>query len=79
MPAFLTQCDAPGNVDAVIFHDSFGAALTPFLAESFRTSANFSARSGPNDLAGYGVPEKLKANLVVEIMVERDIGASPAS
>ena len=76
-PAYATRCDAPGNVDTVIFHDSFGVALNPYLAESFRSSANFSATAGPTDLAGYGVPERLKANLVVEIMVERALGARP--
>jgi len=76
-PAYATRCDAPGGVDAVIFHDSFGVALIPLLAESFRSSAQFSAQSGPDDAMGYGVPEALKANLVLEIMVERSLGAIP--
>jgi alginate O-acetyltransferase complex protein AlgJ len=76
-PAYGTRCDAPGNVDAVIFHDSFGVALDPFLAASFRSSANFSATAGSNEVAGYDVPERLKANLVVEIMVERGLIAGP--
>ncbi len=76
-PAYATRCDTPGNVDAVIFHDSFGVALNPFLAESFRSSANFSATAGTNEVAGYGMPEKLNANLVVEIMIERGLGVGP--
>jgi hypothetical protein len=76
-PAYSTQCDAPGNVNAVIFHDSFGVALIPILAESFRSSANFRATAGQNDTVGYGMPEKLKANLVVEIMIERGLGSAP--
>ncbi len=76
-PAYATRCEVPGSVDAVIFHDSFGVALNPFLVESFRSSANFSATAGPNATAGYGVPEGLKANLVIEIMVERGLGAEP--
>ena len=76
-PAFATQCDTPGNVDAVIFHDSFGVALAPMFEASFRSTANFSATAGPNDVVGYGVPEALKANLVLEIIVERALGANP--
>ena len=76
-PAWFTQCDAPGNVDAVIFHDSFGVALAPFLAASFRSIADFSTTAGRNDVVGYGVPEALKANLVIEILVERDLGIGP--
>jgi hypothetical protein len=77
VPPNVTRCDAPGDVDAVIFQDSFGTALAPILAESFRSATNFRAAAGPNDAAGYGMPEKLKANLVLEIVVERRLGAGP--
>ena len=76
-PAYASRCDAPGNIDAVIFHDSFGAALVPILEESFRSSTNFSTTEGKNDTVGYDMPEKLKANLVVEIMVERSLSSAP--
>ena len=76
-PSAFTRCNAPGNVDAVIFQDSFGVALSPILARSFRSTASFRTTGGPNDGAGYGMPERLKANLVVEILVERSIGNGP--
>ena len=76
-PAQVFRCDVPGGVDAVIFQDSFGMALTPILAESFRSTASFRTTAGPNDSVGYGMPEKLKANLVVEILVERSLGRAP--
>jgi hypothetical protein len=76
-PAYATRCDVAGNVDAVIFHDSFGTALNPLLSESFRSSAAFSTNGGRNDVIGYGMPEKLKANLVVQIMVERGLLDDP--
>lgn len=72
--AYSTRCDIPGNIDAVIFQDSFGLALAPFLEESFRSTANFS-RMEWNDAAGYGLSETLRANLVVEIMVERSLSS----
>ena len=72
--AYSTRCDAPGNIDAAIFQDSFGLALAPFLAESFRSTANFN-RMEWNDAAGYGLSETLRANLVVEIMVERSLSS----
>jgi hypothetical protein len=75
-PAYATRCDAPGNINAVTFHDSFGWALVPFFEESFRSTANFSATEGKNDTVGYDMPEKLKANLVVEIMVERSLSSA---
>jgi hypothetical protein len=77
-PTTVARCNAPGNVDAVIFQDSFGAALAPILAESFRSSTSFRTTAGPNEKAGYGMPERLKANLVVEILVERSLGSEPA-
>ena len=73
----VTHCNAAGNVDAVIFQDSFGTALSPILAQSFRSATSFRATAGPNDRVGYGMPERLKANLVVEILVERSLGAGP--
>jgi hypothetical protein len=76
-PPYATRCDVPGNVDAVIFHDSFGVALVPILVESFRSSADFSTTLGQDDKFGYGMPEKLKANLVLEIMVERSLDSVP--
>ena len=76
-PSSFTRCDTRGNVDAVIFQDSFGTALSPILARSFRSTASFRATGGPNDKAGYGMPERLKANLVVEILVERSLGGGP--
>jgi hypothetical protein len=76
-PPYATQCDVPGNIDAVIFHDSFGVALVPILVESFRSSADFSTTLGQDDNVGYGMPEKLKANLVLEIMVERSLDSVP--
>ena len=75
-PAYATRCDAPGNINAVIFHDSFGWALVPFFEESFRSTANFNATEGKNDTDGYDMPEKLRANLVVEIMVERNLSSA---
>jgi hypothetical protein len=71
-PPYSTRCQAPGNVNAAIFQDSFGWALAPFLEESFRSTANFN-RMEWNDTTGYDLPEKLKANLVVEILVERSL------
>jgi len=76
-PAQVFRCDVPGGVDAVIFQDSFGMALTPILAESFRSTASFRTTAGRNDAAGYGMPAKLKANLVVEILVERSLTDVP--
>jgi len=76
-PAYITQCNAPGNINAVIFYDSFGLALVPFLEDSFSSTANFSITEWKNDLAGYDMPEKLNANLVVEIMVERSLSSAP--
>jgi alginate O-acetyltransferase complex protein AlgJ len=76
-PAYATRCDVPGNVDAVIFQDSFGTALAPLLAESFRSTVTFPTTAGRKESAGYGMPEKLKANLVIEILVERSVGAGP--
>ena len=76
-PESMYRCDAPGGVDAVIFQDSFGTALTPILAESFRSTVSLPTTAGRNDRVGYGMPEKLKANLVVEILVERSLGAAP--
>ena len=76
-PVYSTRCDAPGNINAVIFYDSFGVALVPILAESFEATTNFSATIGKNDTVGYHMPEKLKANLVVEIMVERSLSFAP--
>ena len=76
-PGYSTRCAAPGNVDAVIFHDSFGVAVAGLLEESFRSTVNFSATAGRNDVVGYGMPEQLKANLVLEIMVERSLNAGP--
>jgi hypothetical protein len=76
-PTSVTRCNAPGHVDAVIFQDSFGTALSPILAESFRSATIFRATAGPNEKAGYGMPERLKANLVVEILVERSLGGGP--
>ncbi len=76
-PAYANRCDAPGSVDAVIFQDSFGTALAPILAESFRSTTIFPTTAGRNDTVGYGMPEKLKASLVVEILVERSLGAAP--
>jgi hypothetical protein len=69
---YSTRCHAPGNINAVIFQDSFGWALAPFLEESFRSAANFD-RMGWNNAAGYDLSETLKANLVVEILVERNL------
>jgi hypothetical protein len=77
-PTSVTRCNASGNVDAVIFQDSFGTALSPILAESFRSTTSFHTTAGPNEKAGYGMPERLKANLVVEILVERSLTAGPA-
>jgi hypothetical protein len=77
-PTIATRCNAEGNVDAVIFQDSFGTALSPILARSFRSATSFRTTAGPNDKAGYGMPERLKANLVVEILAERSLGAGPA-
>ena len=77
-PAQVFQCDVPGGVDAVIFQDSFGTALTPILAELFRSTGSFRTTAGPNDVVGYGMPEKLRANLVLEILVERSLGPPPA-
>ena len=77
-PTSVTRCNASGNVDAVIFQDSFGTALSPILAESFRSTTSFHTTGGPNEKAGYGMPERLKANLVVEILVERSLAAGPA-
>jgi len=71
---YSTRCNAPGNINAVILHDSFGLALTPFLEESFRSTANFD-RMGWNNAAGYDLAETLKANLVVEILVERNLSS----
>ena len=71
---YSTRCDAPGNINAVILHDSFGLALAPFLEESFRSTANFN-RMGWNNAAGYDMSEALKANLIVEILVERDLSS----
>ena len=76
-PAQAFRCDVPGSVDAVIFQDSFGTALTPILTESFRSTASFRTTAGPNDSVGYGMPEKLRANLVLEILVERSLGPPP--
>jgi alginate O-acetyltransferase complex protein AlgJ len=76
-PTLAYRCDAPGGVDAVLFQDSFGTALTPILAESFRSTTSFRTTAGTNASIGYGMPEKLKANLVVEILAERSIGAVP--
>jgi len=76
-PTAVTRCDAPGNVDAVIFQDSFGTALSPILARSFRSTTSFRTLGGPNEQAGFGMPERLKANLVIEIMVERSLSARP--
>jgi hypothetical protein len=76
-PAQAFRCDVPGSVDAVIFQDSFGTALTPILTESFRSTASFRTTAGPNDFVGYGMPEKLRANLVLEILVERSLGPPP--
>jgi hypothetical protein len=78
VPSRVTRCNADGNVDAVIFHDSFGTALSPILARSFRSATSFGTTAGPNEKAGYGMPERLKANLVVEILAERSLGARPA-
>jgi hypothetical protein len=71
---YATRCHAPGNVNAVIFQDSFGWALAPFLQESFRSTTNFN-RMEWNDATAYYLSEKLKANLVVEIMVERSLSS----
>jgi len=76
-PSSFTRCESGGNVDAVIFQDSFGTALSPILARSFRSTTSFRTTGGPNQKVGYGMPEQLKANLVVEIMVERSMGAGP--
>jgi hypothetical protein len=76
-PAYFTRCDAPGNINAVIFYDSFGLALVPHLEESFRSTANFSVTEWKNDATGYDMPEKLRANLVVEIMAERSLSSAP--
>ena len=76
-PAYVQRCDAPGDVDAVIFQDSFGTALAPILAKSFRSATIFPATAGPNHGVGYGMPQQLKANLVVEILVERSLSARP--
>lgn len=76
-PSSFTRCESHGNIDAVIFQDSFGTALAPILARSFRSTTSFRATGGPNDKLGYGMPEQLKANLVVEILVERSMGAGP--
>lgn len=75
--AYSTRCDAPGNIKAVIFHDSFGWALVPILQESFQSTASFSATEEKNDTFGYDMPEKLKASLVVEIMEERSLSPAP--
>ena len=77
-PTSVARCNAPGNVDAVIFQDSFGTALSPILAESFRSTTSFRTTAGPNEKAGYGMPERLKANLVAEILAERSLGGEPA-
>jgi len=76
-PSSFARCNAPGNVDAVIFQDSFGTALSPILAESFRSTTSFRTTAGPNDKVGYGMPERLKAKVVVEILVERSLVAGP--
>ncbi len=76
-PAHFTRCDAPGNINAVIFSDSFGLALVPLLVESFRSTANFSVTEWKNDTTGYDMPEKLTANLVMEIMAERSLSSAP--
>jgi len=76
-PAYVTRCDAPGNINAVIFYDSFGMALVPLLEESFQSTANFNITELKSDTTGYGMPEKLKANLVVEIIVERSLSSAP--
>jgi len=76
-PSSFTRCESLGNVDAVIFQDSFGTALTPLLARSFRSTTSFRTTGGPNHKVGYGMPEQLNANLVVEILVERSLGAGP--
>jgi hypothetical protein len=69
---YSTRCQVPGNINAVIFQDSFGWALAPFLEESFQSTANFN-RVEWSDAVGYDLSEKLKANLVVEILVERSL------
>ena len=76
-PSSVTRCNAPGDVDAVIFQDSFGTALSPILAESLRSATSFRSTGGPNDKVGYGMPQGLKANLVIEILVERSLSAGP--
>ena len=76
-PSSVTRCNAFGTIDAVIFQDSFGTALSPILAESFRSTTSFRTTAGPNDKVGYGMPERLKADLVLEIMVERSLSAAP--
>ena len=76
-PSSFTRCEAHGSVDAVIFQDSFGTALSPILARSFRSTTIFRATGGPNPTAGYGMPEQLKDNLVVEILAERSMRGGP--
>lgn len=73
-PPYSTRCHAPGNVNAVIFEDSFGWALAPFLEETFRSTANFN-RMEWNDAVGYDLAGELKANLVVEVLVERSLSS----
>jgi hypothetical protein len=76
-PSSFTRCDAHGKVDAVIFQDSFGTALSPILARSFRSTTTFRTTGGPSSRVGYGMPGQLKANLVVEILAERSMRGGP--
>ena len=77
-PAQVFRCDVPGGVDAVIFQDSFGTALTPILARIVSLDRELPHDGRAQRCVGYGMPEKLRANLVLEILVERSLGPPPA-
>jgi len=62
-----------GNGTAVIFHDSFSMALSPFLGEHFRRAV-FIWRNNPDYFLLEDVIEEEQPDIVVEEVLERFLG-----
>jgi hypothetical protein len=53
----------------VVFHDSFGEALIPFIAEGFQRTV-----FAPEDVLDCQLVEREKPDVVIHEMVERKLG-----
>lgn len=60
---------------AMIYHDSFGESLRPFLSLNFSEAIFIHRNSGQKDLAGYGFVDLFSPDIIIIEIVERDLSS----